>query len=57
MHHWKIIGNDLVFIEDGVDDVYTVIVPRLQNGLSVVPHYKALREREQEVLCSVMNRY
>lgn len=33
-----------MFIEDGVDGVYAVIVPRLQNVLSVVPHYKALRE-------------
>lgn len=38
-----------MFIGDGVDDVCAIIVPRLQNGLSVVPHYKALRESEQEV--------
>lgn len=57
MHKWKIIGNGPVFIEDGVDDVCVVIAPRLQNGLSsVVPHYKALREWEQEVLCSVIDR-
>ncbi len=33
-------GNGLVFIEDRVDDVCTIIAPRLQNGLSVVPHYR-----------------
>lgn len=44
MHKWKITGNDLVFIEGGVDDVWAIVVPRLQNDLSVVPHYKAFRE-------------
>lgn len=45
MHKWNIIGNGPVFIEDGVDDVHAFIAPGLQNGLSVVPHYKALRMR------------
>lgn len=42
-----------MFIEDGVDDVYAFIAPRLENGLSVVPHYKALRTtaRGEVFLC------
>lgn len=44
-------GNGPVFIEDGVDDVCSVIAPGLRNGSSVVPHYKALGEREASGFC------